>query len=238
MRHRFVEGQTPAGGGGYDPTADTPNLQGFYDFSNTSSLTLAGSDITTINDLSANAYHLTAIGTKATTVAAAQNGLAVGRFATTVMQTAANHTLNQPATICIALKSTNASAEQGIVTDTRSGSGSNRYMLRTLATDAWDLFWSNEAITSGAVRDTSWHVITCVIQADNTLLRIDGTQVAHAFAFQSGATASSGLFVLGGAFFDALYFEGDIGQVVISGNYLTGTDLTDLEDATATKWGI
>lgn len=208
-------------------SALTPQV--WYDPSLASSVTLNGSNVAQINDLSGNNRHLTALTTKQPTYTTAGinglNCLTYDGTSDSLRSTSASITQTQPMTWVAVVKFSDVSSQHGLwvnqagtVAGITAGSGS------------WRMAAGGSYFKG--TPDTSLHCIVGVINGASSLMRIDGVALATQDA-GSNALSADELF-LGRNIGGSVYMVGDVGECgLIPGN----PSVTALEAYLKAKWG-
>lgn len=206
-------------------------------------LTVSGSDIVTLLDERGQGRTLSKTNDGALT-AAPQRVASGGKGGKTIARwngsatglrgawLAADWAAGWSGTIAIAAKITSGTSgvliDNSQTTTTNQGAAvfreSGTLKARRIATDA----------SVGSDTSTAWRVITATLTPAGAALRIDGVEVG---------TSATGVSMVDlanlqlGALFGGIYpLTGDIGEAVVCGSVLSGSDLTNLESYLTERW--
>jgi hypothetical protein len=193
-----------------------------------------GAAVSSVSDLSGNAYHLTT-GTATyykTTGANLINGHPALWFdgSTTYLQSTATVTFNAlPFTVQVVLREAAATGTHGIMTNS-----DNSAAAETLST-LYRQVWFNNLGQFGT-RDTSAHVLSFVCISGNSSIRKDGT-VLGTNSTAPGGVATNSPICIGSLWSTGSPFNGAIGEILVySGVSLSPTDIAANETYLTNKW--
>jgi hypothetical protein len=193
-----------------------------------------GAAVSSVSDLSGNAYHLTT-GTATyykTTAANLINGHPALWFdgSTTYLQSTATVTFaSLPFTVQVVLREAAATGTHGIMTNS-----DNSAATETLST-LYRQVWFNVLGQFGS-RDTGVHVLSFVCISGNSSIRKDGAVLGTNGTVPGGAATNSPIYIgsLGGT---NSPFNGAIGEILVySGVSLAPTDIAANETYLTNKW--
>lgn len=228
-----------AAAGGFTPL-DLPNLVGWYDFSDTGSLTVDGSNrISQINDLSGAADHLTQ-ATEAnmpTANAATINSLHAGRFTTaqSLSNTSFTACNTNNTTILMVVLATDTDLNQQFCR-TYDGSGNNimrcGHTNGNAARQIMDFFGS-DLIGTASVVAASCQVTFYGGSTNVRRIYVNGALDANSTA---GGSSSGSRFQIGHGG-GTLTAPGDYGEFIVCNTALSDADREAAEDYLKAKWG-
>lgn len=196
--------------GSFDPLSYA-NIQFWYDFSDSGTVTESGGNISQLNDKSGNARNLTATLTaRPTTGSTSTKGRAVGSYngSSNIMATS-SFSISQPTTIYIVGK------ENSYVDGAALFGGgtlfSGEEVLRVTG-NKWQIYSGGTAV-DGAASDLNQNVHTIIFNGASSAHYLNGTLSASG---DPGANGFTGGFILGGRLggFAASYWNGKIGEVL------------------------
>lgn len=235
--YRFAAG----GGGGFSPD-DVAGLVLWLDASDAATITHSGGAVSQWDDKSASGLDVVQAtgGNKPTTGAATQNGLNVISFDSTD-------------TLAVAPGSPICAAAYSIFTVFRKTGSANAFECAPITMtvsnvaspfDAWDTNrFIDLAAYSGSYTNiktsTSWAQFSWIGVSgatDTFAERKDGSAVASGTQAQPWSVTSQ-VITIASRDDGVTKLTGDIAEILIYDVELTGTDLTDVEDYLATKWG-
>lgn len=236
-----------------NPLALSPAL--WIDFSDASTLSLSGSNITQVNDKSGNGRHFSqgVSSLQPALITAAKNGLNVARFdgvndelllgTNGLMKNVTGTTLYvlrkwsaSPSSTSIILKiasstaATRGSLQGGNVVNKNAVGG------RTLDADSF------VRVDSASNTDTSWKIQTGVFDIANTDLflyiqeQLEGSTTSYQSATTTSNTDSNHASIGSGNFIS--YFGGDIAEVLVFHAAHTGAQRGDVWNYLRQKWAI
>jgi len=209
-RRRLIRGGFGGGAAPFNPLS-YPNCQFWYDPSDAASLTVAGSDVSQMNDKSGNTRHLTATLTaRPTTGSTSANGLSWLSFnGTANIMATASFSISQPTTIYIVGKENSYVNGAALIGGATLFSGEE--VLRVTG-NKWQIYAGGTTV-DGAASDLNQNVHTLIF---------DGASSAHylgASLSASGNPGTNGItggLILGARFggFATSYWNGKIGEVL------------------------
>lgn len=216
----------------FDPLTLTPDL--WVDSSDAATVTLNGSNVSQINDLSGNGNHLTAVTStnQPAYISAGVNGLNVMRF---------DGVDDYLATIGGAAVGTNQPMTVFMVAGRRSGDSGGQILANNSGTptiysqtSVWSLF-AGSLVASATAVDLSIHVFTAVFNNASSLLRLDRTQIASGTVGTSSYASRAMLVGMGSG--GSGPFLGDVCELILVPGTVSSTVRDSCEDYLRTKWG-
>lgn len=235
-----------------DALPSIASLQARFDFSDISTLwqdtggttqvNADGQKIQRIDDLSGNGYNATELVDSPTYKASIQNSLSVGRFDGTddVLQgTAISNLIAADAyTIMAAVKYTTVGGggiagydNEGFLSDAGGYWGTMAY---TGQAGAYNYDGTSD-IAVASYTAGNWMLIQTAHRSGNIEVRING---GAATSTASGNTLSLASSMLLGRHYNLYYFDGDLGEALIYNTALSLSDINNVGDYLATKWGL
>lgn len=205
---------------------------GWWDASDTSSITSSSGAVSQWNDKSGNGYHLlqSTAGNKPTTGTRTQNSLNVLDFngSSNFLDTTTWSSQAQPTTVFAVAKG-DATATQYNVFDTTSG----RQNLYYRGTGQYGL-WSGSAEVFGGTVNTNPHVFSCVFNGASSVLYLDGSSIATG---NPGTNAASGQFRVGMNSTPGSRLDGWVAEIVFYPSALSTGGRQSVESYLKAKWG-
>lgn len=203
---------------------DSGDLHARYDFTEYS-----GSS--NFSDLTGNGYDL--VNGQITDVTESINGYKAGNFdgADDYVSTNTFSSISQPFTIFSVGRLDDSGSEGTIHALDDNTELNTRYYDYD---DVWRLYGGSNVLDGGSYTGNP-RIITSVYDGSNSLLRLDGSDVASG----DGGTASSNSIVLGYRPDNNLsYFTGAIGELLYYPDRRTSTQINEVESYLSDEWGI
>ena len=218
-----------AASGGWTPTS-VAGLQYWYDFSNSSSLTLSGSNIQTVNDLSGNSRTGTGSASNPTLVTGAQNGLSVASF---VFSNSQKFTLASPYTpadfTCLAVMKPTTNRPSVALSSTAN-------------TNAYGIVYYTDNTVYSRGQSGMWQASAGSYAGAFHLFSVKNSSSGQFYVDQSTITTSSGGSGATGSIdnigvYAGLYSNCQIGEILFYSSALGATDFNAASSYLKAKWG-
>lgn len=199
----------------------------------------SGTGISTIEDISGNAYHADAVQTAlATYQTGVLNGNPVARFAGDAGYRYPNEagiSFAQPNHVFMIVKRTGTISRQ-YVFDGQNVTGNPRNLFALNYTGGVMAMWSNVWL-QGPATDTAFHKIELIFNSTDSVIIVDDVEVARGDAgpnifspIQIGSTSISP--------HTGDFLDGDLAELRIYGNILSDTEKATVNSELLSKWGL
>jgi hypothetical protein len=210
------------------PLSTSPLL--WYDPSNAASITASGGNVSQLNDLSGNGYHMTAAGaaqpvTGSYTINSLNTLLYTGA---SQMSTATIPSTSPPLTFFTVLRIDPAAFVGQIVW--QSATGSNIYGPLMKNTGVWTMYGASFVDSAVSVTGNP-HLIDCILNGASSSLDLDGLQIASGNP-GNGLPAATSYQIGSGSFIGAL------GEMLVYASALTANDRTTVQQYLIQKWFV
>lgn len=143
-------------------------------------------------------------------------------------------------TIFVVNKHDTTGAIQRVISSYDGGGavGADEYIIDRTTT-AYRFYRGTDGAITGGTPDTNWHYMTYRTGASGGKIRQDGTDIATtATAYSTGSLQMYIGEDRGGIGGNAEYFDGDIAEIILYARELTDSEVSQVEDYLAAKYGL
>lgn len=207
-------------------------LQLWLDASDSSTVTLNGSNVSQWNDKSGNGRNATqgTANNQPTYATAGRNSRNIITFDGTSDSMLTNdYTIAQPHTLFVVGRRAVGGANQNFT----DGGSAGRAAVYWANTDNWGMF-GGVALTGPAGTDTNWHVFAASFNTTSSTLRLDGSTIATGTA---GTESYTGLRI-GGYNATLALLNGSIAEIISYSGSLSAANRSLVERWLGGKWGV